>query len=306
MAAGGASPFHNPAQAGSDKGACIWCGNPGKSREDIISRWVDKAFELPPGWSSDELVLVKQDDFGSKRTPVSRIANKSAASRGVCPECNSGWMSRLESEVKPSVARMMNGREASLSPSDQLTIATWASMKAICYDGDYRNKDSGLSSVEARTAVFEHRRPPAHFAVLLGAYCRPGQFFTVLPYGQGTGEKGQPLTQWVFTMLFGHLIVQVQGKSGAVVPGSLEVAPNGVHLGDRFTVWPPQPTPVSWPPAVVLDVEQVREFIIDALPALQDSDRVRDFQRDFKIETGDCASCGESHDLRPAIKLPVR
>jgi hypothetical protein len=42
--------------------------------------------------------------------------------------CNNGWMSDLETAVRPLMP-MIKGYNASLTTDQQITVATWASMK---------------------------------------------------------------------------------------------------------------------------------------------------------------------------------
>jgi hypothetical protein len=45
--------------------------------------------------------------------------------RAVCHDCNTGWMSQLESKVKPILTPIILGRDYVLSPDDQTLVAAW-------------------------------------------------------------------------------------------------------------------------------------------------------------------------------------
>lgn len=53
----------------------------------------------------------------------------SATVRAVCPSCNSGWMSDLESAVSPVLAGMIRGNGRELHKGGQQAIATWAFLR---------------------------------------------------------------------------------------------------------------------------------------------------------------------------------
>jgi hypothetical protein len=54
--------------------------------------------------------------------------------RAVCRPCNNEWMGSWETPAKILLARMIRGESVRLSEVDQLTLATWATIKAYVYD----------------------------------------------------------------------------------------------------------------------------------------------------------------------------
>lgn len=52
--------------------------------------------------------------------------------RVVCEPCNNGWMSRLQSQTKPILLRLLNDNW-SLTVSEQNTLAAWATMFSMVY-----------------------------------------------------------------------------------------------------------------------------------------------------------------------------
>lgn len=307
MAEGFQDPYEpGPLEAGSRKGTCIWCGKRGDSKEDVFSRWIDRQWDFQrEGGGEREISLTRNFPSGAQKvTKVTKIATKLIASRGACEACNNGWMSQRDQAVIPLLGPMINGRAVSLDPSQQVEIATWASMKALCIDGDYRYEDAGMSSNAARAAVYERGEPPIHFGVRLAAYAVPGRFGLVRPYGRGTGGAGQALTGWVMTMVVGHLVLQVEGRTGSLESGILELAPGGLHSGDMFTCWPPQQGSCEWPPPIALGNAQLAEFGAIPMPDLADQPSYRQFVECFSDEPEHCDWCDDDHP-RPERALPV-
>jgi hypothetical protein len=76
------------------------------------------------------------------------------------------------------------------------------------------------------------------------------------------------LSQWVTTFMLGHLVVQVIGRAGSILPSVLEQLPGGGHDGRQFTVWPPQAGPVTWPPRLILGRSDLQSFLTAPAPQL--------------------------------------
>ena len=108
---------------------CYWCNNAANSSEHLFSQWFDKAFTI-----LDE--CAPQHMLGSPTGfRPQRIANYRMEVEGFCKDCNSGWMSDLEEDVKPILGPMMNGRRTKLGSIEQLKLAEWAVLKSFVLDG---------------------------------------------------------------------------------------------------------------------------------------------------------------------------
>lgn len=301
--------FSNPHEAGLAKGICIWCGEPGDSNEDVVPRWLNKSLHFPPGWAHGGPALLSRAGTPARPIQGGNVATRMAASKGCCQKCNNEWMSQLENEAKPLIAPMINGHQVRLSDQQQLTVARWGAMKAIVFDGDYRNGTGGMCSVAARQAVFELRQPPTDCVVTLASYERPGHFFVVMPFGQGTGQAGQPLTGWVFTMLLNCLVIQVSGQTGTIAAPAIQQHPGGALAADRVTVWPPQLGHLSWPPNDPLSPQRLAGFLVSPDPRLAANTEVERLQAEIANhnddETVECELCSQPHAASPSFQLPV-
>ena len=63
------------------------------------------------------------------------VDNPEIRMRCVCQKCNNGWMSDIESENKPHMLAMMNGKAIVLEPTQQKLLTRWAILKAMIIDG---------------------------------------------------------------------------------------------------------------------------------------------------------------------------
>lgn len=89
---------------------------------------------------------------------------------------------------------------------------------------------------------------PDDMLVRLAAYEVTHDIGVYTEYGDGTRRGGAPLAQWATTLVLGHLVVQIAGRTGSSRQPVLEGLPGGFHDRRSFSVWPPQPGPVDWPP----------------------------------------------------------
>jgi hypothetical protein len=120
--AGGAPPAGQIPPSGPSNKTCIFCGNGGGPfhKEDVLPKWIAKEFRK--AW-------IKVTSRETGHTFVTR-GHLGLVSRAPCKTCNSGWMSRLETAVKPIIVPMMKGEKRTLSQEDQLALARWV-MKTV-------------------------------------------------------------------------------------------------------------------------------------------------------------------------------
>lgn len=85
------------------KGQCLFCGNPDLSHEHVIARWLREELKIR-GQVQEHL------EFGAPH-----IWNTLAVVHPeVCVKCNTGWLSRAESRVRPILMPMLFGNSALL------------------------------------------------------------------------------------------------------------------------------------------------------------------------------------------------
>jgi hypothetical protein len=96
--------------------------------------------------------------------------------RCVCEECNHGWMSDLETNVKPIISPLICDVPSSLEYVQQLAIATWTLKTAMafeCIKGAANpaktGKDVFYCSAQ-RTHLWKWRTPPSDTFVWIGRY----------------------------------------------------------------------------------------------------------------------------------------
>ena len=93
--------------------------------------------------------------------------------RFLCSQCNTGWMSRLESASKPSLAPMITmeaRRRLRLASASQAVIATWAIKTVLVFQGSQGREPMAPSEHFAH--LREHGRLPANVTVWIGSHYR--------------------------------------------------------------------------------------------------------------------------------------
>jgi hypothetical protein len=103
---------------------CKGCGNEirnGMSREHVLPQWLHKHVQVA-GQNLDHRVA----DMAGIR-PLRRHGLKSFVVKVVCASCNNTWMSALETEAKPVLLPLIEGkrRVEDLSDEEASTLARW-------------------------------------------------------------------------------------------------------------------------------------------------------------------------------------
>jgi hypothetical protein len=89
---------------------------------------------LPDGnrWTSRVQVGTVARGFEvSAGEPYQEVDSCSMTVRVVCSTCNSGWMSRLESDVRPALAPLLVGDSVEVEPISARVIARWCVKTAL-------------------------------------------------------------------------------------------------------------------------------------------------------------------------------
>jgi hypothetical protein len=101
-------------------GRCIFCEQPGLTKEHIWSQWMHPILGIRP---EDEAVEYYQVNEGKAEHPLQlSVRNRQGSTakktvRAVCGACNHGWMNDLEKEVRPVLEPLLLGIPVSLLPA---------------------------------------------------------------------------------------------------------------------------------------------------------------------------------------------
>lgn len=148
---------------------CIFCGSLGdKSKEHFYPAWLSDFIPVQPVHNVS--ILVTQLGSGPKAiTERSRRQGHLITKklRVVCRACNNGWMSRLESTVKPFLVAGLTTRDQELDPANLAEIARWVCLKSMLAE----HSEPTLASTPSidRKAFFSASVIPSYFRIYLGA-----------------------------------------------------------------------------------------------------------------------------------------
>jgi hypothetical protein len=172
--------------------------------------------------------------------------------RAVCRECNGGWMSRAESEMKRYTEGMLLGRGRRLHGRAQAVLSMWATMKLLV--GEH-TLPAALQLIPAAhyRMVYEARDsfelPRAFFEAHISAYAGPRVCFYERNAFDAEGGDGVKHGAWLGTFAVGRLVFRVLGHTH---PDSLSIGFRGPLAHSVHALWPPV-KPFDWPSGPALD-----------------------------------------------------
>ena len=246
-------------------GVCMFCG-PTEAQITKEHVW--------PVWVSAALKDVMQGDTVYHRRYEGDVVAKEWQAgeinlqvKDLCTPCNRDWLGEFEGAVvKPLLAKAITtGSSLALSSIEQSTVAAWACKMAMVYEfanpgkpvfftaADrlaFRDTTKALPEVEIRLAKYA-------FADKRFGHCHSACYDLTEAFGDR-----RALALFVTTMMAGHLAMQLiavrDRASGALLPAAtVDVEYNGPAMASLAQVWPTRRPRVTWPPANVLDEEQL-------------------------------------------------
>lgn len=236
---------------------CMFCEALVGSREHIWPQWMRKhtgidCLAVNHSQTEREIILGTDPPRAIAQPYTTRLHSGTTISRKlevVCKDnCNGGWMSRLENNVMPILAPMVDGVPRDLDPDDQRILSRWTDKTVMVMEAT--SPLSQTSSQADRTRVMDESNPsPAIFTqVWLGhntarprnAELRGHKTFTRGPVGY-EGSRSDVFTAG--QVLFYVLSTTIPSWAHAVPPDVRE-------LSDKLVkIWPPTTATAHWPPA---------------------------------------------------------
>jgi len=173
--------------------------------------------------------------------------------RVVCSDCNSGWMSKLESNAKPILRKMLTGEIVSLAESQQHLLSRWIAMKAII--GEHAGNKIHVTPTMDRLLVRSQSKIPEYFAIYIGrqgtesntSWVRISQTLALSPDGPSPKLEGLTRNTQSIAFLCGPLFIYVL----AIRLDGVDAA-NFVNFEKLLQLWPIKHTTIDWPATPVL------------------------------------------------------
>ena len=235
--------------------ACIFCGEDRKaSTEHVVPVWLGPVLEqaqpptgVAPGGKrmTHRFTPAEGDD-----SPGLEWSSEgpSLVSKAVCSDCNSGWLSDLETAAAPVVRRLVTGEKVVLSGEEQRVVATWSYKTVLLLQMTRREAIRSMPPARFQE-LYVLRRPPADVRVWLGAALGNNAMHeTSTEINLATPQITVP---GFFTGLaLGMLLILCAGRI-ADGPERIRVGSRG-HTKVTAQVWPASVHPVEWPPTEAL------------------------------------------------------
>lgn len=249
---------------------CVFCGNEGPvTREHVLPRWLG---DLLPG--DGHFTITRQGELGETRTY--KDSSLGIVTRSVCAACNNGWMSELEGRAKPLLEPLISGHARTLTPTDQMALALWATKTSISLL--YASKAPEGAEILHRAAVFDGRVPP-NTGIWLAAYSADPPSYTswirtrTMEMRAENHQEDIHLGQFV-TLTIGHYAHQVLLTPSAWAFRKLDaLVPPGAQMFFRPV---PQQSDVHWPPERALSSVDLARFADAFVSWISDDDsRIR-------------------------------
>jgi hypothetical protein len=212
---------------------CLFCG---RGRPDVrishehgVPKWIKRipsiaeTIELAPSAKYREVPITRYDVANQRRqTELIKTSTKALhvtqMTLKVCETCNTGWMSQLETKVKPILTPAIEGESKTLSLKEAHTVSIWASKTAAVAELDL--PEVQMISNRQRAAIMRGEMPPG-FAVYSARASVPEHFTWVTRPGERReklqGKVGDRLGTHVgVAMSPGHVVLLVR----AIQPGA--------------------------------------------------------------------------------------
>ncbi len=178
----------------------------------------------------------------------------------VCRKCNGGWMSRLESAVKPFLSKMIKAETVVLNEGDRRTFAEWVAMKVLVLDQN-EHMSAPIDPVfqeQDRREFYASRRIPAFFNIMIATRGGPKwttqvwRHASALTTNKVTTYDGKIRNTQTVTWGMGHVLIYVVAtKERDVVPFLMKMedmyVPPDRTIIPLVQFWPTAEHDIKWP-----------------------------------------------------------
>lgn len=175
----------------------------------------------------------------------------------VCQSCNSGWMSALQTRVKPSVARLIRGEKFRLDEHAKKELAAWVAMAVAV--SEYDDPETVAVSQTNRDWLYATQTAPPDWRIWFGDYSRETwtpswirHHLLVVPSDvtEPVSASSDSNTQ-IVTYVVDRLLIHVMSSAIADFVAGWRWSTRQSNCLRQ--IWPHTPFSVTWPPPTLND-----------------------------------------------------
>jgi hypothetical protein len=146
--------------------SCVFCGHVPLTREHVFPQWVVPLLETL-GQPRSATRITDHDEHVHDIWNTSTIDFKA---RKVCGDCNSGWMSSLETAVMPILTPLvLTTAPQTFTQEEAVTLATWVAKTALTASLLHADKTNPIPK-KYFDELYRERRPFRDSVVWIAAY----------------------------------------------------------------------------------------------------------------------------------------
>jgi hypothetical protein len=235
---------------------CVFCDRETKSREHVIPRWLGDPLKdsrpLPAGMRRIGLThLYTPPPARENEAREWSTHGPDLVTTGVCGECNTGWLARLESRIKPILTGIVLGQGAELLSDDQIATATWCYKTMLLMQLIRPGADFRIIPRERYSQLYREGRPPDDVRIWLGAVVNDGPVVheAITRVRLSTMSSKRP--GYLSALVVGNLLTLCSGRCNrSAEPLRFDARANGKTL---VQLWPASIHTAHWPPTDVVD-----------------------------------------------------
>ncbi|MDB2414187.1 hypothetical protein N9W34_00270 [Rickettsiales bacterium] len=229
---------------------CIFCNRTRKkSKEHIWPEWMHTFLPIigDANNTSEVNTFKWKEQTGAKKLKrQGHLTTKKL--RVVCEDCNNGWMSKIESEAKPILEKILKNEEFHICAQKQNILALWVTLKSIV--GEHAEQDTNVTPQNDRYLFMTQRTIPEYFAIYIGkhnedsdtAWLRTSQTIARTKSGPNPPLGNLKRNMQSIAFICGPLFVYVI----AIRENEIKAA-DFLNLPKLTRIFPEQLAQISWP-----------------------------------------------------------
>ena len=237
---------------------CIFCGSDRElTREHAWPAWLGDHFNTRFAFRKG--FRLTSDQWG-QRISDRRVKGLDLTVNRVCAECNNGWMSRLETDARPLLSPLIEGKHRAIWSDEQAIISTWLVKTAMVFEFTADSSREPFYTDEERRRVRSERAIPPSTIILLGAY--RGDAYQGFAQDRDLNvqcEGRSSYRRYVKVFSIGHLLMFA--ISDGVRENMAEVRwPDDQDLKETWVSIRPSRGPQTWPPKRIFETSELTKL----------------------------------------------